>query len=160
MFGARRPIVYIQVSPKQVSVRDTGSGETISTLPEIAIARGSSKVVGVGTKARHQESPAVQVINPFSHPRSLLGDYTAGEQLLRTLLRRLPVKRSLFSPAPAIVLHLQGDPAGGFTQVEVRAFREMAMAAGASEVIVWQGPNLTDQQLVARQFPKEGQVLS
>lgn len=162
MFGIRKSTVYIQVSPKQVSVRDAGSGETITSSPEIAIARGGkARVLEVGSKARHHESPAVQVINPFAHPRTLMGDFAAGEQLLRTLLRRLPAGRSsLFAPAPAVVLHLQGDPLGGFTPVEVRAFREMALAAGASHVLVWQGPNLTDQQLLGRQFPKEGQVLS
>jgi len=161
MFGIRKSTVYIQVSPKQVSVRDANSGESITSTPEIAIARGGkAKVLEVGSKARRHESPAVQVVNPFSHPRTLLGDFIAGEQLLKTLLRRLPVGRSFFAPAPAVVLHLQGDPLGGFTPVEVRAFREMALAAGASQVLVWQGPNLTDQQLLARQFPKEGQVLS
>ena len=161
VFNIQKPTVYIQVSPKQVSLRDARSGESLTTSPEIAMTRGGKpKVLGFGAKARHHESRDVQVINPFAHPRTLLGDFVAGEQLLRTLLRKLPVKRSMFTPAPTIVLHLQGDPQGGFTSVEVRAFREMALAAGASEVVVWQGPNLSDQQLLARQFPKEGQVLS
>ncbi len=68
--------------------------------------------------------------------------------------------RSLLAIAPRIVLHPQGSPAGGFTQIEVRALHEMALGAGASRVVVWQGRALTDQELLAREFPANGQVLS
>ncbi len=161
MLGLRKPTVYVQVSPTQVSVRDAGSGEAFSVVPDIAFERqGRGRVVEVGARARRHESPGVQVVNPFGHPRTLAGDFTAGELLLKTLLGRLKAGRALLGPAPAVVLHLQGDPAGGFTPIEVRALREMALGAGASEVIVWQGPKLSDQQVLAHQFPKEGKVLA
>jgi rod shape-determining protein MreB len=115
--------------------------------------------VAVGARARKEESRTVQVVNPFVHPRTLLADFDAGQQLLRTLLRQLR-GRSLFAAAPRLLLHLQDDPVGGFTAVEVRAFREMGLGAGAAHVLVWQGPNLTDEQLRARQLPKEGRILS
>jgi len=57
-------------------------------------------------------------------------------------------------------MHPMGDPAGGFTQVEIRALHEMALGAGASQVKVWQGRPLTDQELMSRQFPSDGRVLS
>ena len=69
-------------------------------------------------------------------------------------------RRSFLAVSPRIVLHLQGDPAGGFTQVEVRAFQEMARGAGASQVLVWQGRNFTDQELISNRFPPDGRVLS
>jgi rod shape-determining protein MreB len=57
-------------------------------------------------------------------------------------------------------MHLQDDPAGGFTQLEIRGFQELALGAGASNAVVWQGPNLTDEQLKSGVFPKEGRILS
>ena len=64
-------------------------------------------------------------------------------------------EQSPLSPqlAPVVVIHPLGKPAGGFTQVENRAFREMAIGAGASEVTVWNGRNLTDQEVLSKRFP-------
>lgn len=52
------------------------------------------------------------------------------------------------------------DPAGGFTQIELRAFHEMALGAGAIQVKLWQGRALNDQELISGQFPDSGKVLS
>ena len=160
MLKAFIPIVYVQLSAQRLTLRNPKTGMTVSEVPEIAIASGAKpKVVGIGTEARSQQSASVQVINPFAHPRTLMSDFTAGEQLLKAFLRRLQGD-SLFAVSPRVVLHLLGDPAGGFTPVEIRAFREMALGAGAADVVVWQGCNLTDEALLAREFPAEGQVLS
>lgn len=160
MFKAFIPTVYVQLSAERLTLRNPKTGMTVSEVPEIAIASGAkSKVLGIGAEARSQQSLSVKVVNPFAHPRTLMADFTAGEQLLKAFLRRLQ-GNSLFAVSPRVVLHLLGDPAGGFTSVEIRAFREMALGAGASEVLVWQGRDLTDQELLAREFPAGGRVFS
>jgi rod shape-determining protein MreB len=152
-------LIYVQVSPHRLTLRNAKTGESVTTSPEVALAKGRNpKVVAVGAKARKQESRTVQVLNPFAHPRTLLADFGAAQQLLRTLLPQVR-GRSLFG-GPRLVMHLQDDPAGGFTQLEIRGFQELALGAGASTAVVWQGPNLTDEQLQSGQFPKEGRVLS
>jgi rod shape-determining protein MreB len=152
-------LIYVQVSPHRLTLRNAKTGESVTTSPEIALAKGRNpKVVAVGAKARKQESRTVQVLNPFAHPRTLLADFSAAQQLLRTLLPQVR-GRSLFG-GPRLVMHLQDDPAGGFTQLEIRGFQELAIGAGASGAVVWQGPNLTDEQLQSGVFPKEGRVLS
>lgn len=160
MLSAFLPLIYIQVSPDRLSIRDVKTGQAISEIPEVAIARKpKATIVGVGAEARaHNSEASVEIVNPFSHPRSLVSDFTVGEQLLKEFVRRLR-GRSLFALSPKIVLHPQGNPAGGFTQVEVRAFREMALGVGASQVVVWQGRGLTDQELLSGKFPPDGQVL-
>ncbi|MCG2595389.1 rod shape-determining protein [Ramlibacter sp. XY19] len=153
-------LIYVQVSPHRLTLRNAKSGESVTTSPEIALAKGRKpKVVAVGAKARKQESRNVQVLNPFAHPRTLLADFGAAELLLRTLMAQVKGSRSLFG-GPRVVMHLQDDPAGGFTQLEIRGFQELAKGAGASQAVVWQGPNLTDEQLKSGVFPKEGRVLS
>ena len=154
-----RGTIYVQISPHRLTLRNVQTGESVTTSPEVAIEKGRNpKVVGIGAKARKQESRTVQVLNPFAHPRTMLADFGAAEHLLRALLPQVR-GRSLFG-GPRLVMHLQDDPAGGFTQLEIRGFQELAMGAGASEAVVWQGPNLTDEQLQGTQFPKEGRVLS
>lgn len=143
-----RPRIYVRISPQRLSVRNVKSGTEISEVPEMAISEGPrKKILGVGAEARAAGLGAPSIIvNPFAHPRSLVSDFTCAEQLLKAFVRRLQ-KRSLFAFPPVVVMHPLGEPDGGFTQVEIRAFREMAVGAGASKVFIRFGRELTDQDL-------------
>lgn len=154
-------ILYVQLSPERLTVRNPKTGQAISEAPEVAISDGPKKrIIAVGSNARAaQSSQSVKVVNPFIHPRSLVSDFTVAEQLIKAFIKRLG-NQSIFALAPEIVMHPQGKPSGGFTQIEIRAIYEMALGAGARKVKVWQGRALTDQELLSRQFPSEGQVLS
>lgn len=158
LFGST---LYVQIAPERLAVRDPKSGKSFSEPPEVAIGHSPKvKIVGIGSEARRRSTePSVEVVNPFAHPRSLVSDFTVGEQLLKAALARVH-GGSVLAVAPRVVMHPLGDPAGGFTQVEIRAFHEMALGAGASEVKVWQGRALTDQELLAGTFPPDGKVLS
>lgn len=160
MLPSLMPTVYVQVSPQRLTIRNVKTGASVSEIPELAIARDPKlRIVGVGAEARLQQaSAAVEIINPFAHPRSLVSDFTSGEQVLKAMLRRV-LANSFFAVSPKVVMHPMGDPEGGFTQVEIRALREMAFGAGAAKVTVWQGRVLSDQELVSGQYPADGQVL-
>ncbi|HQS59698.1 MAG: rod shape-determining protein MreB [Gallionellales bacterium 35-53-114] len=161
MLNSLIPIFYVQVSPERLTVRNAKTGEAISEVPEIAIAyEPKERIVSIGKEARLRGSdPSVKIINPFSHPRSMVSDFTVGEQVLKAFLRRL-IGNSIFAISPRVVMHLMGEPAGGFTQVEIRAFHEMAIGAGASKVVIWEGRALSDQELLSGVFPSGGEVLS
>jgi rod shape-determining protein MreB len=156
-------ILYIQLSPQRLVVRDPRSGQTFDEAPEIAIARaakGKARIVGIGAQARqHAAEPDVVIVNPFAHPRSLVSDFIVAEQLLKQVVRRMAAGM-LFAASPDIVIHPQGDPEGGFTQVELRALKELGMAAGGHAVRIWRGPALSDEDLLARRFPASGQLLT
>src|SRR6185503_16609774 len=107
----------------------------------------------------HKSVPSIRVSNPFAHPRTVVGDFTLGERVLKAFLRRLQ-SGAFLALSPRIVLHPSGNPAGGYTQVEARALHEMASGAGASNVVVWQGRALSDQEILSGQFPPEGKVLT
>jgi rod shape-determining protein MreB len=153
IFASLSSVIYCQLSPEKITIRNVKSGETISEVPEMAISASPKKILAVGAEARRAAAnqPA-DVINPFAHPRSMVSDFTVAEQLLKHYLRRFR-GNSFLSFAPVVVIHPLGNPAGGFTQVENRAFREMAIGAGASEVTVWNGRNLTDQEVLSKRFP-------
>lgn len=152
-----KPVVYIQISPELLTVKYLKSGVTISEIPELAIsAPPKPRILGVGTAARAASTAEPsELINPFAHPRSLVSDFTVAEQLVKHQLRRA-LGKPLLAIAPSVVIHPLGSPAGGFTQVERRAFREMALGAGASEVFVWTGRPLTDEEVLARKAPQSG----
>lgn len=158
MFTALRPILYVQVSPERLTVRNARSGKVISEVPEMATSSGTKKkILAVGAEARLAASTqAAEIVNPFRHPRTLLGDFTVGEQLLKAFVRRLQGTKPL-ALAPLIVMHPLGSPEGGFTQVERRAFREMAFGAGASEVVLWVGRELSDSELLSQHVLQSGE---
>ena len=145
------PLLYVQISPERLTVRDVKAGVEISEPPRMANAHAAgTRMAPMGLDA---------AMNPFGHPRSMVSDFSAGEQLLKAFIRRVR-PRSLFSVSPRVVMHPLGNPEGGFTQVEIRAFHEMALAAGASQVVVREGRPLTDQELLAGDFGAGGRVLS
>jgi rod shape-determining protein MreB and related proteins len=149
MLSALFPLLYIKVAPERLTVRNVKTGEEIAEVPEVAIGSSHRKkiILAVGAQARAAASvQSAELVNPFDHPRTLVGDFTVGEQLLKAFLRRLQ-SASWFALSPRIVMHPLGSPAGGFTQVERRAFREMAIGAGASEVVLWVGRELSDEEV-------------
>ena len=155
-----RPVLYVQISPERVTLRNVQTGAMLAERPEVLI-RTSPKVTvlafGDNVKWAVREEPDAKVVNPFAHPRTLFSDYTVAELLLKGMVRRMP-GRSRLMPSPLIVVHPLGEPAGGYTQIERRVARELAMGAGAGEIIVWEGRALTDQEVLTRQFPAGGRA--
>ena len=149
MLSGLSPLLYVKVTPDRLTVRNVRTGAEVADVPEMAIGGPAKKraILAVGAQARSAAAvEGAELVNPFNHPRTLLGDFTVGEQLLKAFLQRLP-RGSWFAASPRIVMHPVGSPAGGFTQVERRAFREMALGAGASDVILWVGRELSDQEV-------------
>jgi rod shape-determining protein MreB len=156
-----KQVVYVQLAPNKLTVRNPKSGKSVSDVPELAVrpdAKGKRVVAAVGSGARQLEgTPGTEVLNPFAHPRSLLSDFSIAEKVLQYFVREaLPA--SFLRPAPAIVMHPLVDPEGGFTQIELRAMRELAMGVGASRVTIWLGRPLSDQELLSGTFPAGGEV--
>lgn len=154
------PLLYVQISPEYLRVRDVKAGVEVAEPPQMAIEHTpKAKIVAVGSGAATAKGESLEVVNPFGHPRSLVSDFTVGEQLLKAFIHRLR-PHSPLRMAPRIVMHPLGSPEGGYTQVEIRAFHEMALGAGASEAVVREGRPLTDQELLAGDYSAGGRVLS
>lgn len=160
MFGLLAPLIYIQLSPERITLRDPKRGVEISDVPDAAITELPKKVIlAIGKAARTTvHSGPVEILNPFAHPRSMMSDFSLGEAVMKRFLAQM-CQGQFFAMPPRVVLHLLGDPAGGFTQIEVRAFREMLLGAGAKQVVIWQGATLSDADLLAGRFPSTGQQL-
>ena len=164
MLQSLLPLYYVQISPAEVSVLNVKSGVLVRDLPEVALSPGAKPaILAVGRTARQAAAHSGGVwANPFGHPRSLVSDFVLAEAVLKHLIiQAAPAGwKRLVSPSPRMVIHPLGEPEGGYTQVEVRALRELATAAGAASVTVWQGHSLTTEALLSGRFPTEGRVLT
>ncbi|UPW20336.1 hypothetical protein M0C34_08765 [Agarivorans sp. TSD2052] len=88
----------------------------------------------------------------FAHPRSLIGDFFAVERCFTSIVNDLAPKTFLSGPT-TIVVHLLENAEGGFTNVEVRAFKEAALSAGG-QVVSFPSSEalLTKEQLITGAF--------
>lgn len=145
------PLVYIQISPNLLILKNLKTGLEISEVAEIALSLPPKPkvILGAGAEARlASASEPAQLIQPFAHPRSLVSDFASAEALIRIQLQRV-LGKGWLRVAPSVVMHPLGNPDGGFTQVELRAFREMALGAGASTARVWTGRPLANHELLS-----------
>ncbi len=170
-----KPTIYIRLNPEIISVRNVRTGKSIDEPPLIAISGGikvegsvlqggatytgtNPVVLAVGFEAKALANrPDVKIVNPFVHPRTPLSDLPVTEIIIKKMVRKLLGRMAIVFP-PTIFLHWTVDLEGGPTQIEVRAFRELCMAAGAKKSYVWFGGELTDSQINGRKLPINGTV--
>ncbi len=162
MLNLFRSTVYIRIKPEQLSVLHVESGKEMTDSPALAIETkgGKSSIYAVGNQALTLfGQPNITVANGFKHPRTIIADFTVAETTLKYFLRCvLPWK--LFSPSPIIVMHPLSSLEGGLTQVEIRALAELGMGAGGRKVYVWDGPELSNNNLHELSFTQgDGKLL-
>ena len=158
MLNPLRSTVYARITPDRLSVLHVESGAQHSDVPALAIEQknGKSSVIGVGHDAAAKTRLAnVTLANGFKHPRTLIANFTVAEQTLRHFLK-LVLPRSFFSVSPIVIIHPQSMLEGGLTQIEIRAFAELALGAGARKVFVWEGPELSKEELHELRFSRVG----
>lgn len=111
--------------PSVVAIRQGRSG-----------SRQSRTILAVGAEAKRMlgRTPGnIEAIRPMKE--GVIADFTVTGEMLKYFIRRVHENR-LFQPSPRIVICV---PCGS-TQVERRAIRESAMAAGAREVFLIEEP--------------------
>lgn len=158
MFNHLTPLLYLKLRAQSISGLHLPSGRVLDEPPVLALRtiKGKREAVAVGHAALQlRGQPQVEVLNGFDHPRSLLADFAVAEKTLQLLVRQLAGK-SLLRLAPAVVLHPLEHLEGGLTQVETRGLYELCRGAGARQVQLWVGRELTAEELRSRQFPSEG----
>lgn len=140
--------LYMQLWENRIRVTDIESGKIFDEVPLVAIRKGKrrSKRLAIGSRASSAASSEVEVINPFSHPRSLLAHFKPAELLLEGIFEKLGGE-GLFSSPANLVLQPMEKNRGGLTEVEVSAFQALGLSAGARRVYVYQGPELTRHTL-------------
>ncbi len=138
-----RSIFYVQIWENQIKVTDITTGKFFDEKAIMAVEKISKgeKVVAFGNKAMQIQGNDIQLICPFSHPRVLFSDFSAGVILLNNIFEQL-FEKKLFKASPQVVIHPMEKTEGGLTLIEERTFQELALGAGARDVVVYQGSPL------------------
>lgn len=135
---------YVQIWERKIKVTDIASKKVFEDKPLIAISNnnGSKQVEAFGNSATLIKGKNIEVINPFSHERSLLSNFEIGEKLLQIIFKKLSPNR-IFVIRPNAVMHPMEKLEGGLTEIEVNALKDLAQGAGARNVTVYQGSELS-----------------
>lgn len=152
-------ILYVQLSSSSLKVTDMLSGLEFNQSPFIAIERsdnGKSIVRAIGTEAQSLIGRVgFEVENPFLHPRQLIANFQKAEKILQHAVR-MACGKKLFSPSPRIVLQPMEKLEGGLTEIEIRAFRELCLGAGAREVVIYVGSPLLMHSFNFEEVKRQG----
>ncbi len=152
--------MYIQIWENRLRVSDIDSGNVFDEKPYIATDKRNKnryKVIAVGNKAYATPgTDHVTVMNPFTHPRVLCGDFVHAEALIRKVIQQIS-KSKLIPNAPAVVIHPMEKLEGGLTDVELRMFRELGLGAGARDVAVHTGDELQISGLDFKEFIRKNE---
>jgi rod shape-determining protein MreB len=122
-----------------IYVRDKGiilNEPSVVAIRQEGGSRGGRSILAVGHEAKRMlgRTPgSIQAIRPMKE--GVIADFTVTGEMLKYFIRKVHEKR-LFQPSPRIVICV---PCGS-TQVERRAIRESALAAGAREVYLIEEP--------------------
>ncbi|WP_432462897.1 MULTISPECIES: rod shape-determining protein MreB [unclassified Agarivorans] len=138
-------VLYVQIWENRIKVTDVLKNECFDDSPIVVIQtaeNGAKTISGIGKKASQILKPNEMAVNPFSHPRVLFSDFYVGEKLLQYAFNQLS-NIKLLRPRPKVVVHPMEKTEGGLTMIENRAFRELAMGAGAIEVKLYTGNPLS-----------------
>jgi rod shape-determining protein MreB and related proteins len=109
---------------------------SVVAIQHIVGVSGKKNVIAVGREAKSMLGRvpySIEAIRPMKD--GVIADFTITEQMLKHFIRSIHAK-SFLRPSPRIIICV---PCGS-TQVERRAIRESALAAGASEVYLIEEP--------------------
>ena len=131
--------LLVELSAEKITVRTFGSPERLEMEPWVALqgAGQSAVIMAIGREAKTLTAPETKAVNPFTHARSFVGNFMLAEKVLQHCIQQL--HRKGFRPAPRVVMHQLEKADGGLTDIEDRVLRELAVGAGAREVLVYTG---------------------
>lgn len=97
----------------------------------------------------HSDRSIESACSGLNHQRSLMGDFFSVEKCFQDISSQLCPKTFL-STSPVLYIHLFGKNEGGYTNVEVKAFTEAGMGAGASTVKLIDSKRLLNKELLLK----------
>ncbi len=99
---------------------------------------------------RHIENKRQIVVIPnksFTTKRLLIGNFSNAETAIKDGINTL-YKTKWFYPSPKILIQQMEMNDGGLSEVEERILKEISIAVGARNCVVWDGSELTDNEVL------------
>ena len=131
--------LLVELSESKISIKFFSSDIKYEEEPYIAIeqTKKGEVIIAIGKEAKRQNSTNILVTNPFKHPRSFVGDFFLAEKIIQHGV--FEIHKSRIRPTPRIIMHQLEKVEGGLTSIEDRVLRELAVGAGAREVVIYVG---------------------
>lgn len=110
------------------------------------------KVFSNRFELKHIESGKSEIAvsnESFATERLLVGTFSIAENVLKRAMKQLHQNR-WFSPSPIVVIQPMEKVEKGLSEVEERVLLELAAGAGARRVIVWEGHELSDEEVTKK----------
>ena len=84
-----RPVFYVQIWEQRIRAINLVNGEVFDDKPLLAVYRrhGEKILSALLVRDASGRAESAAVTNPFSHPRTLLADFSAAEKLLQLILQ-------------------------------------------------------------------------
>lgn len=123
--------IYVQIWENRIRVVDLKAQRSFDERPLLKVEMRGAKVARVVAfgNAVTDNTEAGDIINPFSHPRSLIGDHYAAEHLLKLIVSRLCGHRLLCPIAAAIIQPM--EKVEDLTTLEILGLKQIGVAMGA-----------------------------
>ena len=151
--------IYVKITPQLLTLISSEHSRIIEDIPLVAMDK-ENKALAVGAAAKLMgANQMVTIVNGFDHPRTIIGNFVAGELALQHFIQLFYKGSFSLSLRPIVIMHPLGEWEGGLTQVEIRALQDLALKAGGRKVYVWTGRILSKEELRMKKLPLEKEYL-
>lgn len=137
--------VYVQMREDRIKIINVNTQAVYDQVPYIAIDVSNPKqrvVRAIGTEAYSLRlDKKLDVSNPFSHPRLLVGSFEKAEKVLMQGMREV-LSSKLLTASLVVIMHPMEKLEGGVADIECRIYQELALGAGARKVHIHVGKEL------------------
>ena len=132
--------LLVELSENKVSIKAFTSDMSFEEEPYIAIenTKKGEVIKAIGKNAKYLSAPNIRVLNPFKHSRSFVADFLCAEKVLQHGVYTRH-NNPIIRPSPRVIIHQLDKTEGGLTDIEERVLRELAISAGAREVVIYLG---------------------
>lgn len=160
-----KDIIYVQIKAKELLLKNVTQAIVYRDIPLLMVRRQGKtfSVIAYGKDVLQmpQSVGNTFIVNGFDHPRSIVGDYEAAEKALILFLPKVDGRKYKWLPycPREVIMHPLEKLDGGLTTTEKRALQDMAFRAKTRKTaLVWEGRELTDQEILNHQFPTDGKL--
>jgi len=139
LFSKLTSELLVEITQQELRIYSLTSDTKYIDEPLIAVEVEGDKetIKAMGRASKNCIGPGLKIINPFKHNRSMISSFTYAEKILQFAFKS--IQTNTFRAAPRVIMHQLEKNEGGLTEVEERLLIELAMSAGAREVVVYQG---------------------